>query len=95
MPREHGVTASTTVSKTVSSGSNPDALAIDADELKVWCEERPKGGQFVGAGPHGVWVEHLTSGLRAFCSTERSQHRNRQIAMDMLMGGLTSPHFRG
>jgi protein subunit release factor A len=39
-------------------------------------------------------VTHIPSGLSAECDTESSQHRNRSIAIDMILGGLTSPHFR-
>ena len=52
------------------------------------------GGQQAGVRT-GVKITHLPTGLIAICETERSQHRNRQIAHDMLLGGLTSPQFRG
>lgn len=53
----------------------------------------PPGGQHVGTYC-GVKITHLPTGLIAICDTDRSQHRNRQIAHDMLLGGLTSPSFR-
>ena len=56
---------------------------------------RQTGGQTVGTGPSGVKVTHEPSGLTAISESERSQHRNRQIAMAMIEGGLTSPHYRG
>jgi len=56
---------------------------------------RQVGGQQVGPGPQGVKATHIPTDMTAFCNWERSQHRNRQIAMDMLVGGLTSPAFRG
>ncbi len=69
-------------------------MDIKPEDLKVealgW--EHP-GGQHVGT-PTGVKITHLPTGLTAQCRTERSQHRNRSIAMDMILGGLTSPHFR-
>lgn len=67
---------------------------IPHDQLKIetW-PTREKGGQHVGY-PSGVRIEHLPTGLVAIADAGRSQHRNRQIAMDMIMGGLTSPHFR-
>lgn len=69
-------------------------LAIFRDEdLKVEALRHPPGGQHVGVET-GVRVTHLPTGLMAECKTERSQHRNRSIAMDMILGGLTSPHFR-
>lgn len=53
-----------------------------------------KGGQHVGS-PTGIRIEHIPSGLVAICNIERSQHKNRAVAMDMLMGGLTSSSYRG
>ncbi|UXN73391.1 hypothetical protein N8D56_21330 [Devosia sp. A8/3-2] len=66
---------------------------IPHEHLKI--EPRPprnQGGQHVGY-PSGVKIEHIPSGLVAIAEAGRSQHRNRQIAMDMIMGGLTSPHL--
>jgi len=64
------------------------------EDLKVEVARRfPPGGQQVGTET-GVRVTHLPTGLTAECRTEMSQYRNRQIALDMILGGLTSPHFR-
>ena len=51
------------------------------------------GGQHVGVYC-GVKITHIPTGLVAICDTARSQFRNKKIAMDMLLGGLTSPEFR-
>lgn len=56
---------------------------------------RQVGGQHVGAAPNGIKATHVSSGLIAIADSDRSQHRNRAIVLDMLMGGLTSPHYRG
>lgn len=64
----------------------PSDLAIT-----LWPER--KGGQQVGT-PSGVKVEHLPSGLVAIVNTDRSQHRNRAVALDMILGGLTSSSYR-
>jgi protein subunit release factor A len=64
------------------------------EDLKVEALGRPPGGQHFGMET-GVRVTHLPSGLMAECKTERSQHRNKAIALDMILGGLTSPHYRG
>ena len=53
----------------------------------------PPGGQQVGVSC-GVKITHLPTGLVAICETARSQFRNKKIALDMLLGGLTSPEFR-
>lgn len=57
-------------------------------------DSRPPGGQHAGTSS-AIKATHLPTGLIAIVSTERSQLRNRQIAEDMILGGLTSPHFRG
>lgn len=63
----------------------PEHLKIELYPL------RPPGGQHVGTMPYGVKITHLPTGLVAICEVERrSVHRCRQIAMDMLLGGLTS-----
>lgn len=68
---------------------------IPPEDLRVESyDPHPPGGQRVGVRS-GVKVTHLPSGLVAICETERSQHRNRLIAVAMLEGGLTCPEFRG
>lgn len=63
-------------------------------QIEAWSSRLP-GGQQVGLTRIGVKITHLPSGLVAHCEVERSQHKNRAIAMDMILGGLTSPHYRG
>ena len=69
---------------------------IDAEHLKIeiW-PERQVGGQHVGTGPNGVRITHLPSGIVACCETERSQHINRMIAMEMIEAAVTHPRYRG
>lgn len=50
-----------------------------------------KGGQHVGVTSSGVKVTHEPTGLIAISMSARSQHFNRQIAFDMIEGGLTHP----
>lgn len=69
-------------------------MDIPDEDLKVEAVRPSAGGQHVCIDSH-IRVTHLPTGLVAECKTERSQHRNRSIAIDMLLGGLTSPHFRG
>lgn len=67
---------------------------IPQDELEIECwPPRRRGGQHVGSGPNGIKITHLPSGLTAISENQRSQHRNRAVAMDMILGGLTSPGF--
>lgn len=53
---------------------------------------RPKGGQHVGIDS-SVKVTHLPTGLVAIVASERSQHKNKEIAVDMIIGGLTNPRL--
>ncbi len=48
----------------------------------------PKGGQYVGLPPQPVTVKHLPTGISATCSYERSQFKNKMIAMSMVEYGL-------
>lgn len=53
----------------------------------------PPGGQHVGAYS-GVVATHIPTGIRVEVDICRSQHRNKQVAMDAILGALTSPHFK-
>lgn len=66
---------------------------IPPEDLKIEGERHPPGGQHCGVLP-GVTITHVPTGISVYCSAERSQHRNRMIAMDALLGALTSPHLR-
>lgn len=61
-------------------------------EISIWPPSKV-GGQHVGTS-NGVKIVHLPTGLEAVSIAERSQHLNRQIAMDMILGGITSPALR-
>ena len=63
-------------------------------QVEVW-PPRQTGGQIVGTGPNGIRITHKPSGIIATCETERSQHKNKQIAMAMIEGGLTCSTYRG
>lgn len=69
-------------------------LAPEDLEIEVW-PPRQIGGQQVSCMSRGVKITHLPTGLVAIVELDRSQHRNKAIALDMILGGLTSPHFRG
>ena len=69
---------------------------IDPADITVECwPPRKVGGQVAGVPPSGVKVTHIPSGIVICVCAERSQARNRWIAMDALEGALTSPHYRG
>lgn len=70
-------------------------VEIDPSDLRYTpYPERSVGGQHVGVSA-GVSVEHVPTGIIVTVATERSQHRNKQIALDGILGAITSPHFRG
>lgn len=46
------------------------------------------GGQQVGCPNYPIRVTHVPSGIRAECGWERSQHKNRKIAMEMVEWAL-------
>lgn len=59
--------------------------------LKIESVDRlPKGGQQVGMIPLGVKITHLPTGLTASCEVERSQMKNRNIAIAMIAYGVAS-----
>ena len=67
---------------------------IPATDLKVEAvDNRPKGGQHVGYTSAAVRVTHVPTGISATVEM-RSQHRSRQIAMEMIEAALTSPNYR-
>ena len=47
-----------------------------------------RGGQTVGIIATGVKVTHIPTELSAYCCTERSQMKNKKIALAMLEWGL-------
>ena len=57
---------------------------MTGEELKVesWPKPKHEGGQRVGSGPNGVKVTHTPTGTHAACDLHRSQHKNRQAAME-------------
>lgn len=59
------------------------------EDLRIEPEQRTyPGGQHVGTSPNGIHVTHLPTGLKAFCNYERSQIKNKKIALDMIEWGL-------
>lgn len=67
---------------------------IPPADLKVeYYDPHPPGGQQVRIS-YGVKVTHVDSGLVAIVTSDRSQHRNKEIAVHMIEAALTHPKFR-
>lgn len=68
--------------------AKPDT-STGSDDFEVSIiNNRPVGGQQVGTHICPIKVLHKPTGIYAVCDYERSQHRNRTIAMQMVEYGL-------
>lgn len=56
----------------------PEHLLIEVEK------DNSHGGQTCGALPRGITITHLPTNLKAFCNCERSQMKNKKIAMLMI-----------
>ena len=52
-----------------------------------------KGGQHVGTQNYPIRVTHVPTGLVAECGYHRSQHKNKETAMQMIEWGLVFSNF--
>ena len=65
----------------------PEHLSIES------VPQQKQGGQHVGVISTGVKITHIPTGLTATCSIERSQMRNRNVALAMIEYGLAELEF--
>lgn len=57
-------------------------------KIEAFNPREKQGGQTVGMVRTGVKVTHIPSGIFAFSEVERSQFKNKKVAMAMVEYGL-------